>query len=128
MMALDGARKPAPFRLAHYLDHVTISKLIDKNLVPDIHLAGGIVQAKLFQNTRWRNAATGLLKVTAHWLGDVLELDGLFVDEADLHSVVTISTSRRFLLHHHAGAGLNDGDGCNHAVGRKNLRHANFSS
>src|SRR5712691_5489055 len=128
MMALDCTRKPASLGFANHLDHISVSKLIDKNLVTDIHLAGGIVQAKLFENARRRNSTACLLKVAAHRLSNVFQLDRFLVDEAHLHGVVTISSGRSFLLHHDTWSSLNHGDGRDHAVSRKNLRHANFSS
>src|ERR1700741_3705073 len=127
-MTLDRTCEPTSLGLANYFNHIAVSKLIDQHFLADIHLAVGTVQAKLFKNAGRRNSATGLFKVAAHRLGHVLQLDGLFVDESYLHRVVTISSGCSFLLHHDTGTSLNHGDWRNHAVRRKDLRHANFSS
>src|SRR2546421_385373 len=128
MVALDGAGKSAPLRLADHVDQVSVGKLIDKNLVAHIHLAGGFIQAKFFKNAGRRNSTTCLLKVSPHRLGDVLQFRRSLINQADLHRVITISPGRRLLLYYDAWSSLDDRHRCNSAIRRENLRHADFSS
>ena len=91
-------------------------------------LSSDAVKTKLFQDPRRRNAAAGLFEVAAHRLGNVLQLDRLIVDQAELHGVVTVRAAGRFLLHDDARPSLDDRHRSYRAVRREDLRHADFSS
>src|SRR5256885_10720516 len=126
-MTLDSAGEAATFRATDDVDHLTVGKLIDEHLVAHVRAVWGAEQTKLFENPRRRNAAAGLLEMTAHWLGDVLQSYWFLVHQTELHGIVTVRTCRSFLLHHDAWTSLDDGHWCDRAVLRKDLRHADFS-
>src|SRR5438132_13384611 len=87
IVTLDRARETATFRLADYIDDITIGKLIDQNLVANVRAFIGRVQAKLFHNSRGRYSAAGFLTVPAHRLVIIFLPYGTLLNDATLHRV-----------------------------------------
>ena len=85
------------------------------------HVDGGaVVQAELLEHLQGLSARLG--QVAQLRLGELALGDGL---EAHLHGLIAV-VLEGLLLHHGAGAGLDDGHGDDLAVGVKDLRHADL--
>src|SRR5687767_2483276 len=128
VMTLNSAGEPSALGPPNNLDGITVGELVHQNLVTDIGCVFRILETKLFQNSGRRRATPRLFKVTTHWLSHVFQLHRLFVDQAQLHGVVAIGSSRRLLLHNHAGTRFDHSYRCNRSVSSEELRHTDFST
>src|ERR1700749_3101731 len=94
VVTLDGARKTATLRASNHVNHLAVRELIDEHFVADVRVVAAVEQAEFFQYARRRNAPAGLLEMTAHGLGDVLQLQRPLVPQPELPRIVTVRSGR----------------------------------
>ena len=118
-VALDDALVAVALADAGHVHAVALGEHVHLHLVAHVHL-GGLGQLELLQGLL--AGVAGLLQVAQLRLG---ELALRHVAVAELNGVVAVLLLG-LLLHHGAGASLNNGDRDDLAVGVKDLRHADL--
>ena len=119
-VALDDALIAVALADAGHVHAIALGEQFARQLVADLEL-GAVLQSELFQNLL-ELGDTGLLLVAGLGLGELTLGDGV---EAELHRLVPVLLGG-LLLHHGAGARLNDGHGKGVSGFVEDLGHADL--